>query len=44
MRSSAKNRVMEEELTAAANGRTIDFARVVAFTDGVFAIAITTRG
>ena len=32
---------MEEELTAAANGRTIDFARVVAFTDGVFAIAIT---
>ena len=32
---------MEEELSAAAYGRTIDFARVVAFTDGVFAIAIT---
>ena len=32
---------MEEELSATAYGRTIDFARVVAFTDGVFAIAIT---
>lgn len=36
-----EDRGMEEELTTAARERTIDFARVVAFTDGVFAIAIT---